>query len=60
MIGTLIEIDLTLAHNILTIQRPSYQNEADLIVFQGIPVLSERDQFVGVLSYEECEEVIDI
>lgn len=65
------------ALKILTIQRPSYQIEADLIEFQSIPALSETvddimnskeifigyyedDQLLGVLSYEENEDFVDI
>ncbi|WP_342542668.1 GNAT family N-acetyltransferase [Paenisporosarcina sp. FSL H8-0542] len=77
MIKKILHIDLTLAHKILAIQRPSYQIEADLIGFQGIPALSETaedivnsketfigyfedDQLLGVLSYEENEDFVDI
>ncbi|MGE6489649.1 GNAT family N-acetyltransferase [Paenisporosarcina sp. NPDC076898] len=77
MIKKILHIDLTLAQTILAIQRPSYQIEADLIGFQGIPALLETvddivdsketfigyyegDQLLGVLSYEENENVVDI
>ncbi|MCZ8537597.1 GNAT family N-acetyltransferase [Paenisporosarcina quisquiliarum] len=77
MIKKIFNMDLELAHNILSIQRPSYQIEADLIGFQGIPALSETvddimdsketfigyyedDQLLGVLSYEENEDFVDI
>ncbi|MBW9234550.1 GNAT family N-acetyltransferase, partial [Leptospira santarosai] len=77
MINKLLNIDLQLAHNILAIQLPSYQIEADLIEFQGIPALSETvddimdskeifigyyedNQLLGVLSYEENEDFVDI
>lgn len=77
MIKNILNRDLSLAHNILAIQRPSYQIEADLIGFQGIPALSETVddimnskeifigyyedyQLLGVLSYEENEDFVDI
>lgn len=77
MIKNMLKIDLTLSHKILAIQRSSYQIEADLIGFQGIPALSETvddimnskeiflgyyedDQLLGVLSYEENEDFVDI
>lgn len=77
MIKNILNLNLSLAHKILAIQRPSYQIEADLIGFQGIPALSETvedilnskeiflgyyedDQLLGVLSYEENEDFVDI
>ncbi|MGB3259236.1 GNAT family N-acetyltransferase [Paenisporosarcina sp.] len=77
MIKKIFNMDLELAHNILSIQLPSYQTEADLIGFQGIPALLEtvddimnsketfigyyeNDQLLGVLSYEENADFVDI
>lgn len=77
IIKFLYKLDPKLAELILSIQRPSYQIEADLIGFQGIPALTETvedimssketfigfyedDYLLGVLSYEETDELVDI
>lgn len=77
MIVKILHKDPSLANKIIAIQRPSYQIEADLIGFQGIPALLEtvddimnsketfigyyeNDQLLGVLSYEENEDLVDI
>ncbi|EPD49463.1 hypothetical protein HMPREF1210_03362 [Paenisporosarcina sp. HGH0030] len=77
MIKELFNKNTMFARELLALQRTSYQIEADLIGFQGIPALSETaedivnskeifigyyedDQLLGVLSYEENEDFVDI